>query len=276
MDERFENEVFDKLRLSEKNAFLKELGKKLGVKFISLHNYQKWERTSTSGEFCIDGYNFVFLPRTETVLGWDGSIDGITEKEKENIFSDFEEFGIDSRIEDYLDGYLSRRRKVVVGPMLVGKNLRGYKDLKLENSQIGYDSFLALLKEKGYSLTNSDEWEYLAGGDQGSIFPWGNGVMENTEKLLGPSRQKGVSSFLEDENHLGLHIAYDPYTREIILSSRYETRGGDGGCALCGGLCQFLGFLSISPHYVDCENSNETFNTIYGGWRPVIHLNSLL
>ena len=41
-------------------------------------------------------------------------------------------------------------------------------------------------------------------------------------------------NILEQNNMLGLFIAYNSYKNEIIDNTMY-TKGGDGGCSLCGG-----------------------------------------
>lgn len=276
MDERFEKSVFDKLKIRDKIDFLKNIGKSLGFEFESLHNYKKWDMFTTSGEFCIDGYSFVFIPMSDTYIGWDGELYGLSEKEQKCILLDFEEYGMSCSIEDYLNECLQRRRKVSIGPMLAGKHLRGLRNFDQDDTKLGYDAFLSILNNKGYSLPDSNEWEYLSGGERSSIFPWGNDVMEKIDKLLGPAEQSNIKSLLQDENHLGLHIAYDPYVSEIILSSHFEIRGGDGGSALCGGLCPFLGFLPLSPHYVENQDLDGHINGIRQGYRPVIRLASLL
>ena len=46
----------------------------------------------------------------------------------------------------------------------------------------------------------------------------------------------------------GLSIAYDPYKMEVIDNKSFS-KGGDGGCNICGGFGEFLGYLSCSPYY---------------------------
>lgn len=51
-------------------------------------------------------------------------------------------------------------------------------------------------------------------------------------------------TILEQPNMLGLFIAYDSYKNEIIDNISY-TKGGDGGCSLCGG----DGAICVLPCY---------------------------
>ena len=46
-----------------------------------------------------------------------------------------------------------------------------------------------------------------------------------------------------------ISIAYDPYKMEIVGEDDYVFKGGDGGCNICGGYGDFLGYLPCSPYY---------------------------
>ena len=62
--------------------------------------------------------------------------------------------------------------------------------------------------------------------------------------------KKGNDKYdLEEPNFFGLSIAYDPYKMEIIEAHELTFKGGDGGCNICGGFGEFLGYLSCSPYY---------------------------
>ena len=53
---------------------------------------------------------------------------------------------------------------------------------------------------------------------------------------------------LDKPNFFGLKIVFDPYKSELIYANSPMSCGGDGGVNIHGGLCQFLGYLTCSPH----------------------------
>ena len=72
------------------------------------------------------------------------------------------------------------------------------------------------INDSGYSLPTKREWEYLAGKGCRSIFPWGNN-MDFSMNLRHIEWLESDGDYpLEKENFFGLHIAYDPYCREIV------------------------------------------------------------
>ena len=129
---------------------------------------------------------------------------------------------------------------------------------------ISYEELCENLKEEGFSLPNLDEWEYLCGGGCRTLFPWGDDLDYNMNLLY--FSKKGNDKYdLEEPNFFGLSIAYDPYKIEIIDNKSFS-KGGDGGCNICGGSGEFLGYLPCSPYYnqeaidYDEEELNGDFN----------------
>ena len=122
-------------------------------------------------------------------------------------------------------------------------------DIEIElYDDISYEELCKNLKEEGFSLANLDEWEYLCGGGCRTLFPWGDDIDYNMNLLY--FSKKGNDKYdLEEPNFFGLSIAYDPYKMEIIEAHELTFKGGDGGCNICGGFGEFLGYLSCSPYY---------------------------
>ena len=121
-------------------------------------------------------------------------------------------------------------------------------DIEIElYDDISYEELCENLKEEGFSLTNLDEWEYLCGGGCRTLFPWGDDIDYNMNLFY--YTKKGNKYDLEEPNLFGLSIAYDPYKMEIIDNKSFS-KGGDGGCNVCGGFGEFLGYLSCSPYYI--------------------------
>ena len=121
-------------------------------------------------------------------------------------------------------------------------------DIEIElYDDISYEELCENLKDKGFSLANLDEWEYLCGGGCRTLFPWGDDLDYNMN-LLYFSKEDNDKYDLEEPNFFGLCIAYDPYKMEIIDNKSFS-KGGDGGCNICGGYGDFLGYLPCSPYY---------------------------
>ena len=122
-------------------------------------------------------------------------------------------------------------------------------DIEIElYDDISYGGLCENLKDEGFSLANLDEWEYLCGGGCRTLFPWGDDLDYNMNLLY--FSKKGNDKYdLEEPNFFGLSIAYDPYKMEIIEAHELTFKGGDGGCNICGGFGEFLGYLSCSPYY---------------------------
>lgn len=122
-------------------------------------------------------------------------------------------------------------------------------DIEIElYDDISYEELCENLKDEGFSLANLDEWEYLCGRGCRTLFPWGDDIDYNMNLLY--FSKKGNDKYdLEEPNFFGLSIAYDPYKMEIIEAHELTFKGGDGGCNICGGFGEFLGYLSCSPYY---------------------------
>ena len=122
-------------------------------------------------------------------------------------------------------------------------------DIEIElYDDISYEELCENLKDEGFSLANLDEWEYLCGGGCRTLFPWGDDLDYNMN-LLYFSKEDNDKYDLEEPNFFGLSIAYDPYKMEIIEADELIFKGGDGGCNICGGYGDFLGYLPCSPYY---------------------------
>ena len=137
-----------------------------------------------------------------------------------------------------------------------------------------FNKLLQDIKDKGYSLPTKREWEYLAGKGCRSIFPWGNN-MDFSMKLRHIELMDDDEEYaLEKENFSGLHIAFDPYCREIVYDDGiFSYKGGDGGRNICGGLGPVWGYFTVSPYFEEKdEEIGEYINGGYDFFRRVIRI----
>ena len=145
-------------------------------------------------------------------------------------------------------------------------------DIEIElYDDISYEKLCENLKDEGFSLANLDEWEYLCGGGCRTLFPWGDDIDYNMNLFY--YTKKGNKYDLEEPNFFGLSIAYDPYKMEIIEADELTFKGGDGGCNICGGFGEFLGYLSCSPYFnqvIDYEE--EYLNGDFNFYRRIIRI----
>jgi hypothetical protein len=129
----------------------------------------------------------------------------------------------------------------------------------------------ARLKTSGFRFPTSDEWEYACGCGAPTLFRWGDHVpCDRYPTDISPEeaawRRRWVLSageldyppegFAPDwdlhrrPNAFGLSIAFDPYKCELVAEIG-TTRGGDGGCTICGGAGFFIGWLTLATAYFE-------------------------
>lgn len=126
---------------------------------------------------------------------------------------------------------LSPLRTADIGDMLVEVDSR-----YLEEDVPSLEQAILSLKKGPFTLATEDEYEYLCNGGARTLFRWGDTLEDVMEEIfnVGSVSNPMERKILEQPNALGLFMAYNSYKNEIIDNTAY-TKGGDGGCSLCGG-----------------------------------------
>jgi hypothetical protein len=187
-------------------------------------------------------------------LGWEPI--EVDDPELQGIFRDY---GTQRHAEVCRGAVSTRVRRGQDGEVIAERSLvRTHADLA------------AQLAAPGYRVPTSDEWEYACGGGAPTLFRWGDHVpCDRYPTDVSPSeaawRRRWVLSggklgppegFTSDwdyhrqPNVFGLLIAYDPYKYELVAEIG-SSRGGDGGCTICGGAGFFIGWLALATAYFE-------------------------
>lgn len=159
----------------------------------------------------------------------------------ENGYGSWESFMV--KWNENLSQCLSPLRTVDIGDMIVEVDSRYLKEDAPSLTQA-----ICSLKEGPFTLATEDEWEYLCNGGTRTLFRWGDtldDVLTEIYNVGSVRKQDGkASTILEQPNMLGLFLSYNSYKMEIIDHTQY-TKGGDGGCSICGG----EGAIFVLPCY---------------------------
>lgn len=129
----------------------------------------------------------------------------------------------------------------------------------------------AQLAATGFRFPTSNEWEYACGCGAETLFRWGDHVpcdryptdVSPAEAAwrrqwvlaagkVEPPAKRFTSDwdYHQQPNAFGLVIAKNPYNYELVAEIGV-TRGGDGGCTICGGAGFFIGWLTLATSYFE-------------------------
>jgi hypothetical protein len=188
-------------------------------------------------------------------LGWEPI--GVDDPEVRDILR---EHGVRARVEVHRENVSVRVRRGGAGEVIAERALaRTHAEVSSQ------------LAETGFRFPTSDEWEYACGGDSETLFRWGDHVpCDRYPTDISPAEaawrtqwaqsagklEPPTAGFAPDwESHrqpnaFGLMIASDPYKNELVAELGI-TRGGDGGCNICGGTGFFMGWLTLATAYFE-------------------------
>ncbi len=168
----------------------------------------------------------------------------------------------------------------------VRKDCKGVVEAERSLKQT-HAELVAELNDSGFRFPTSDEWEYACGGGEPTLFRWGDHApCDRYPTDVSPAeaeyRKQWVRSggklkpppegFVRDwdlhvkANRLGIYIASNPYQMELVAEVG-TTRGGDGGCTICGGMGFFAGWLAIATAYFEeCFCRHDPAEPISSGY----------
>ena len=311
--ENLYNEAYSLLRMEEKKEILENLAKKYNMELLRFETFSKYSKSTFTAIFKYKESEFVFVPGDTVTLGYEGLPKNLSDESLDQLkyFSKnpnefLEEYIRDNfskvrkatikpmLVERDLQTVAWRKSNLEELKDCDSDLLKDYNEFKSSNynrltldetarftkvgndieielyDDISYEELCENLKDEGFSLANLDEWEYLCGGGCRTLFPWGDDIDYNMNLFY--YTKKGNKYDLEEPNFFGLSIAYDPYKMEIIDNKSFS-KGGDGGCNVCGGFGEFLGYLSCSPYFnqvIDYEE--EYLNGDFNFYRRIIRI----
>lgn len=176
-----------------------------------------------------------------------------------------------SKWNENLSCCLSPLRTADIGDMIVEVDSR-----YIEEDAPSLIQAVHSLKEGPFTLATEDEWEYLCNCGARTLFRWGDtldNVLDEIYNVGCVSKKNEItSSVLNQNNNFGLFISYNSYKMEIIDSTQY-TKGGDGGCSICGG----DGPIYVLPCYTafyryPVDENEQSLSKHYYSYRRMIRL----
>jgi hypothetical protein len=179
-------------------------------------------------------------------------------------------------VREHLRGKSSSDQTVTVFSGEAGVRVRRLEDGGIRAERAEERTHVELvdwLAKTGFRFPTSDEWEYACGAGAATLFRWGDHApcdryptdispaeaeWRRRWALSGGKLKYPREGFVSDwdlhcrPNAFGLFIASNPYKSELVAEPGI-TRGGDGGCTICGGAGFFVGWLTLATAYFEKE-----------------------
>ena len=296
MNKKFLRPEWQQLLEEERKDLLKQIGERYGMKLKKYAHFSRYGQELDTAVYLYQDSEFVFVPGDNVTLGYDamntemdlpsrGALyeemsynDEEIEKlhkqieEKYRYPSDKEELAdyakrmeelgaLEILKERMLKNMFTPVRQAEIGPMLVECRTNEvdvdavYTDMEESDGEgfYGREILIQQIEKEGFSIPTKDEWEYLCGGGCRTMFAWGDSFFE--ECFGDKDDIYDLKEEIEEKpNFFGLFIAQDSYEMEIVQGGGFK--GGDGGCASCGGF-DALDSLNYSPYVNDDWEDEE-------------------
>lgn len=189
---------------------------------------------------------FALISGGEVTLGYDRDNPFIPNKAQlENWKYTREEYGLE--LNEFINICFTPLRKVTIKPFLIQVTATEFKQ-DCERSEL-----LQQIAQDGFRFPTSDEWEYACSAASRTIFRWGNDCPLDCYPI-----DKSEWDIHRQRNTFGLYIASNPYNYEFCAESNI-IRGGDGGCAICGGSGFFAAWLTLASAYIAPEDESYEY-----------------
>lgn len=123
LNEKLFRTKFDQMETTEKQALMESLAARYHMTFLSLHTFQRWGQSCTTGIFQKDSREFVFVPGDTVTLGWEQFAVGLNQDSQEELDYLLQEWEMECDPNEMIRESMASVRQVTISPMLVGRKL---------------------------------------------------------------------------------------------------------------------------------------------------------
>jgi hypothetical protein len=231
---------------AQRTELAQELSENIpGFQFTDIQLCELGEKKNFVAFFNWKNIEFALIPGAEVTLGYDRDNPFIpNEAQLEEWEYTREEYGCE--LNELLNECMTPLRKVAIKPFLIQVTATEFKQDRERNE------LLKQITQEGFRFPTSDEWEYACSAGVRTIFRWGNDCALDCY----PIDSKCKWDIHRQRNAFGLHIASNPYNYEFCAEANI-IRGGDGGCAICGGYGFFSGWLTLASAFVEPYDESQ-------------------
>jgi hypothetical protein len=248
---------WDALAPAEREAAAQALSQQLPAPwhFTGIKQHELGNQRHDVAFFDWNGVAFALIPGGEATLGYDRNNPFIlNEAQRQNWDVVMEEFGC--KFDEVMDEYMTPLRTVTLEPFLLEVEAKKLGVIPISDNAdktypCSHRQIRQAISSDGFRFPTSDEWEYACAAGSRTLWRWGNdyplhcypGECDDWDLNFKP-------------NAFGLLIACYPYNWEFVAEPGIM-RGGDGGCAMCGGEGITPVWLNLASAFIDPYSEGE-------------------